>query len=198
MDSAHGKMSHTIRIRRTGDPRFSETRDELLRGESGPAFNHAETIITIENDDSHLCGVLAIGPVTTRLQKTAVEILVVRSFVSGFGSKLLSAFEHYISANVIVDINQSCFAKPPDCGHCHHNLRALKMYWKNGWMIGDGNGNLLDSERAGKLIRDKIIAGHSHMNMRVLGKEIKKLLPSPQDVMDAVALRRRFHSAAIW
>ena len=73
------------------------------------------------------------------------------------------------------------------------------MYWKNGWMIGDGNGNLLDSERAGKLIRDKIIAGHSYMqNMRVLGKEIKKQRQaSPQDVMDAVALRRQFHSATI-
>ena len=191
-------MSHEIFICEERDPRFSEIRHKLLRGKSGPAFNLAKLIITAKVGGK-LIGALAAGAVTTRRggQRSVVEILVIWSTVSGFGTKLLTAFEHYISANVILDDTSSCFVTLPDTGHCHQYPRALDMYRKNGWMIGDENGNLLDSERAGKLIRDKIIAGHSHMpNMRVLGKEVTKKLPaSPQDVMDAVALRR--HSAAI-
>lgn len=170
-------------------PEFVIRRKQLFGDEPGLAYKYAALIIEMITDENTTAGALAAGPTTTRSGNNIVtEILGILSDVPGAGSNLLTTFETYIRRNIISDdINSSCFIKPPDCGH---SAAALAMYAKCEFVIGNENHRVIDSKLALKMI----CSGHVR-GMRVLGKEIKHQPPTtpPQDVMDAVLLRRRFH-----
>jgi len=174
-------------------PEFVDKREQLLWDKQGPAYNYAALIIEMITDTNTTAGALAAGRITTRTRLIDTDILGIWSDVPGALSNLLTTFETYIRRHIIsYDINSSCFIKPPDCGQCH--AAALAMYANCGFVIGDDNHRVIDSELALK----RICSGHrdGHVRgMRVIGKEIKHQPPTtpPQDVMEAVLLRRRFH-----